>query len=310
MKRLLILLLALPLALVIACSQGEPPVPTIDLMKKEAVPEREKKAVGAVRIAVGAMITPKEGFVYYREFLDYLAEKIGRPVEYVDATNYESINSGLRDGSIDAGFVCSGPYVDGKEQFGLELLAMPQAYGKTVYHAYIIVPKESRATELASLKGKSFAFTDPMSNTGCLVPRYMVSKLGSTPDAFFSKTTFTGAHDTSIKAVAEGLVDGASVDSLIWEYANRMKPADTSRTKIVAISDPWGIPPFVVRPGIDPALRKALSDALLSAHADPKGAVLLGNMAIGTFVTPDDRAYDSVRAMKKRLAKEPAKKTS
>ena len=98
---------------------------------------------GACGIAVGGMITPKEGMAYYRDFLRYVQDKIGTKVEYVDREGYAEINEMLKDGQLEAAFVCSGPYVDGHAQFGLELLAAPQAYGATVYYSYIIVPKES-----------------------------------------------------------------------------------------------------------------------------------------------------------------------
>jgi phosphonate transport system substrate-binding protein len=103
--------------------------------------------------------------------------------------------------------------------------------------------------------------------------------------------------------VAEGLVDGAAVDSLIWEYANRTNPSDTSRTRVILKSEPCGIPPFVVRPGLDGEVKRALREILLAAHEDPKGASLLGKMMIERFDPPDDRLYDSVRAMKKRVGR-------
>jgi phosphonate transport system substrate-binding protein len=37
-----------------------------------------------IRIAVGGMITPREGFVYYRGYLDYIGKKLGRQVEFID----------------------------------------------------------------------------------------------------------------------------------------------------------------------------------------------------------------------------------
>ncbi|HEY5996024.1 MAG TPA: phosphate/phosphite/phosphonate ABC transporter substrate-binding protein [Candidatus Deferrimicrobiaceae bacterium] len=298
-------LLACFLACFLALSgcEGKKAVP-VDLSKREAVPAADTTDGKAVRIAVGGMITPKEGFAYYREFLDYIGKKLGRPVQYVDTTSYEALNDGLRNATIDAGFVCSGPYVEGKSAFGLELLAMPQAYGVTSYQSYIIVPAKSRAGSLDSLRGKTFAFTDPLSNSGCLVPRYMLSEMGETPSSFFRKTVFLKTHDKSIEAVAEGLVDGAAVDSLIWEYENRHDPRDTSRTRVIVRSEPYGIPPFVVRPGLDPDLKRRIKEICLEAHNDPEGGALLSKMMIDRFVAPDDKAYDSVRQMVAHFAKE------
>jgi phosphonate transport system substrate-binding protein len=306
MRRFAILALAVTLLASTGCDRRESV--SVDLEKRQEVSTAASPAPNSVRVAVGGMITPKEGFAYYKGFLDYLGEKLGRPVAYVDADSYQKINEGLEKGTIDAGFVCSGPYVDGKDAFGLELLAVPRAYGQNVYYSYLIVPKGSRAASLDDLRGKSFAFTDPLSNSGCLVPTYLLSTKGETPKSFFAKTIFTGNHDSSIQAVAEGVVDGASVDSLIWEYANRKTPEFTSRTKVILKSEPCGIPPVVVRPGLDPALKERIREVYLRAHEDPKGAALLSKMMIERFDPPDDRLYDSVREMKKRTTAAPGGK--
>ena len=255
-----------------------------------------------MRIAVGGMITPREGMAYYRDFLRYLEGKIGVKVAYVDREGYAEINEMLKDGRLEAAFVCSGPYVDGHADFGLELLAAPQAYGKAVYHSYVIVPKGSPARTFADLRGKRFAFTDPLSNTGKLVPTYMLARLNETPDSFFREYVFTKAHDKSIKAVAQQVVDGAAVDSLIWEYLNATNPEFTARTRILEKSPPYAIPPVVVPRGLDAGLKERLRAAFLEAHTDPQGVELLRKMRIDRFVRIEDGAYDSVREMQAWIA--------
>ena len=90
-----------------------------------------------------------------------------------------------------------------------------------------------------------FAFTDPDSNTGAMVPRFWLAELGETPESFFSKTIFTYSHDNSILAVAKGLVDAAAVDGHQWEYFERFSPAYTSKTRVIRKSQPFGSPPLV-----------------------------------------------------------------
>lgn len=68
---------------------------------------------------------------------------------------------------------------------------------------------------------------------------------GEISEAFFEKTIYTYSHDNSILAVARNLVDGAAVDSLIWEYYHHKNPVFTSRTRIIKKSEPYGIPPIV-----------------------------------------------------------------
>jgi len=306
MHRFLITLTAIFFMTLPGCSREEPK--KIDFTKTETINHEKSKQPGTIRIAVGGMITPKEGYAYYREFLDYIGTELGRPVEYVDATSYREINSMLESRVIEAAIVCSGPYVDGHKDFGLELLAAPKAYGGAVYYSYIIVPKSSPARGLDDLKGKSFAFTDPLSNTGKLVPEYLLARKGESSKTFFSKTVISGSHDKSILAVADKLVDGAAVDSLIWEYMNKIKPELTGKTRILFRSDPYAIPPFVVHPSLDPALKEKLRTILLNAHTKPKGKELLDKMMTEQYVPIEDNAYDSIREMKKWIARQEQKK--
>ena len=281
----------------------------INLGKREELKTKtEQPGLDPIRVAVGGMITPKEGFVYYREFLDYVEEKLGRKVEYIDKEKYDEINMLLKSGGIDLAFVCSGPYVDGHREFGMELLVAPEAHGETVYYSYIIVHKDSHIKSFNELRGKRFAFTDPLSNSGKLVPDYMLARMGETPDTFFGKYLFTYAHDKSIKAVAQGVVDGAAVDSLIWEYINSTHPEFTSKTRTIMKSPPYGIPPVAVRKGLAPELKKRLRQIFLNAHKDKKATPILKGMMIDKFVLIDDRAYDSIREMKAWVAGEQMKK--
>lgn len=282
------------------CAREEPTKISLEAPREPVTAPQPQEQ--RVRIAVGGMITPREGMVYYRDFLRYVQEKIGVKVVYVDREGYAEINEMLKDGFLDAAFVCSGPYVDGHAQFGLELLAAPQAYGQTVYHSYVIVPKGSPVRSFAELRGKRFAFTDPLSNSGKLVPTYMLARMNETPKSFFKEFVFTKAHDKSIKAVAQQAVDGAAVDSLIWEFLNATNPEFTAQTRIVEKSPPYAIPPVVVPGNLAPELKARLRGAFLNAHTDPTGREMLRKMKIDRFVPIEDGAYDSVRAMQAWIA--------
>lgn len=260
-----------------------------------------------LRLGMGAMITPKEGYVYYKQLKDYLEEKIDRPIQLVDRENYDQVNKLLESGGLDVAFICAGPYVEGRQKFGLELLAVPLVHGKPFYHAYIIVPRESPIRDFSGLRGKSFAFTDPKSNSGCLVPTYMLSRMNETPNSYFAKHIFTYGHDKSINAVAKKLVDGAAVDSLIWDYTQWQHPELTAKTRIVTTSPPYGIPPIVVRKDVDPAIKGQLRDTLLTMHESPRGREILAGMMIDRFADGNDRDYDSIREMNAWIARGRAK---
>lgn len=254
-----------------------------------------------LRVAVGGMITPRAGLAYYRKFLDYIGQKTGRHVDFVDREDYAEINALVKSRNVDVAFVCGGPYVDGHADFGMELLAAPEAYGGTVYYSYIIVAQNRPLKRFEDLRGKVFAFTDPLSNSGRLVPVHLLHQMRETPESFFGRTTYTHSHDKSIRAVGQEVVDGAAVDSLVWEFVNATDPAVTARTMIIWKSPPFGIPPVVVHPALDPALKDTLRHVFLNAHADDQGRAILDGMRIDRFVPIQDDAYNSIREMQAQV---------
>lgn len=300
--RFIILLVLLCIgSLFSGCEREEALKISMEEVETQAVQPPEEEGL---RIAVSAIVSPKKTFIYYREMLDYVSEKLDVPVELVQRETYAEVNELIRQEKINAAFVCSGAYIVGHEQFAMELLVAPKAYGEPYYYSYIIVPEDSDAGDLEDLKDKKFAFTDPMSNTGKLAPTYMLAGIGETPESFFSGYIFTYSHDKSIEAVARKLVDGASVDSLIWDYANAANPEFTSKTKIISKSPPFGIPPVVVPTGLAPELKEKLRQVFLNMHLEPKGRTILANVKIDRFITIEDSAYDSIREMKTLLERQ------
>lgn len=298
-KRLLIFgLLTILVFGFVGCGKKEE-AKKIDISKREEV----KVVAGKepIRIAVSAMLSPKETFSYYKEILDYIGRKVKKPVKIVQRETYKEVNDLIERREIDIAFVCSGPYVEGKRVFGMELLVAPVVHGESVYYSYIIVHKNSSLQDFNQLRGKNFGFTDLHSNTGCLVPKYELSKMGETPETFFSKYIFTKSHDNSIKAVAQKTIDGAAVDHLIWEYANAINPEFTSRTRIIKKLGPFGIPPVVVHPDYDPEMKEKIRQILLNMHEDEEGKRIFEKLFFDKFIIVDDSDYDSVRQMQEWL---------
>lgn len=140
-------------------------------------------------------------------------------------------------------------------------------------------------------------FPIPLSNSGHLAPVWALSQKGETPDVFFKKTIFTYSHDNSINAVANHLVDGAAVDSLVFDFMLKQNPELGNQVRIVDRLGPYGIPPVVVHPDIDPQLKATLHDVLLTMADSPEGEIALEKLNIERFVDVDPVIYDSLRMM-------------
>ena len=252
---------------------------------------------GTLRMAVAPILSPLATSHRYEQLADYLAERLGERVELIQGKTYAEINDLVKSGDVTLALVCTGPYLEGREEFGLELLVAPQVDGDTVYYSLLIAGSGVQAESLADLRGVTFAFSDPLSNTGRLAPLYQLALMGESPDSFFSRTIFTYAHDSSIQAVAEGVVDAAAVDSVVFNNMRLTEPALTAKVKVIERWGPYGIYPFVVNAQLDPQLKAQLRQTFLEMYEDPEGKEILRNLGVDRFVVPDDSIYESVLKM-------------
>ena len=297
-KRLISCFIYAMLIAVYGCG-GDDDAIMVDFSKTVAVdlPARPDNGSARLRVAVAAIISPKETFIFYRQLLDYIGARLGHEIEFVQRKTYGEINELLARGQIDIAFICSGPYALGKEKYGIELLVTPQIQNSHFYQSYLIVHKNSTFGSLEDLRGGIFAFTDPDSNSGKLVPTVWLAQMGEKPETFFRKTIYTYSHDNAILAVAKGLVDGAAVDGLIWEYYHQKNPTFTSKTRVIRKSEPYGIPPIVASKSLTPQMKTRIRRELFSMHQDPEGQKILNELLIDRFISPHDEWYDSIRKM-------------
>ncbi|NOY58438.1 MAG: phosphate/phosphite/phosphonate ABC transporter substrate-binding protein [Calditrichaeota bacterium] len=252
-------------------------------------------------VAVSAMISPKETFTYYQDLMAYLSEKMGYDIQFRQRKTYKEVNDMLRENQLDFAFICSGAYVRAVRQFPLEILVVPVVNGEPFYHSYIIVHKDSEINSVSQLRGRSFAFTDPFSNSGYLYMADLLKKMGETPESFFQRTIFTYAHDYSIQAVSRKIVDGACVESLIFEYLKTYEPERTKDVKIIKVSDGFGIPPVVVPNSLPVERKEKLRQTFISMHQDSVGKTILKKLLIDRFERADLKNYRSVDNMLRNI---------
>ncbi len=293
-KLLLVLILALTSCTAIPQTQV---AGTVDLKDLQPLPTPAGYEAVPLRVAVAAVISPKGTIESYAPFLNYLEEKLNRPIELVQRRTYLEINDLIEHGEVDLAFVCTSAYIQGHDSFGMELLVAPQVNGKTTYNSLLIVPADSQAQSMADLRGKVFAFTDPISLSGRVYPTSLVQQLGAVPETFFARTFFTYSHDEAIRAVAAKVANGAAVDSLVFEYALARDPSLAQKVRVIHTSPDFGIPPVVVSPFTRPQVKAELQVLLLGMANDPAARAALSAIEVERFVLIDDSAYDGVRAL-------------
>ena len=226
----------------------------------------------------------------------YLEARLGRPVHFVQRGSYREILDLLLNGNVDVAWVCGYPYVVYERQ--LVLVAMPTYQGAPLYQSYLIVPERDTVTRhITDLPGRVFAFSDPLSNSGHLVPRYQLIEAGRQPTQFFRRYFFTFAHRKVVEAVQVVLADGGSVDGYVWDTLAKQQPSATAGVRIAWKSSRFGFPPMVARLSLPAEDREAVTLALLAMQESDAGVQLLRGLNIDGFERGSPSIFDGIRQM-------------
>jgi phosphonate transport system substrate-binding protein len=262
------------------------------LLAAAAVPLRAQSAGDTLRIGTTAVILDDQvGFL--NTWRDYLERRLGARVRFVQRASYREITEALHADELDFAWVCGYPYAANK-QF-MRLLAMPLYRGRPLYQSYLIVPSTDDATRsFADLAGRIFAYSDPNSNSGFLVPQYEMLQAGLDPTTLFRRAFFTYAHRKVVVAIANGVANGGAVDGYVWETLALRSPGLTARTRVALKSAEYGFPPLVARHTLDDRRYEAMLAVLVGMSDDPQGRELLKALNLDGFAPPDDRVFDSI----------------
>lgn len=260
-------------------------------------------AIGREGVQFGlTAVVVRENIAFFERWGRYLSERLGRPVIFVRRRSYREIMELLETGELDFAWICGYPFVRRREPEYLDLVAVPIFEGAPLYRSYVIVHRDSTIRSLEDLKGKVFAYSDPDSNSGYLVPRATLARIRLSPDALFRISFFTYNHAETVEAVANRVADAGAVDSYVWEYLHRTNPALTARTRILHRSETFGFPPIVGRRGGDKGINAAMRAALLTMHEDADGKSLLAQLALDGFGAYEPSLFDEIRQLARRLS--------
>lgn len=256
---------------------------------------------GTLRVGLTGVVV-REYMRSFNKFADYLSLRLGRPVEFVLRRSYRDIMDLLERGEIDVAWVCGYPFVKSRNPEYLSLLVAPVYRGAPLYRSLLIVPSASRAASIADLRGKVFAYSDPDSNSGYLVPRAAIAETGQNPDQFFRLTFFTYSHAETVLAVSRGVADGGAVDSYVYNTMQKFEPETVAGTRVVTQSRQFGFPPIVARNDLAPEIRDRLLDALTGMATDAQAEPVLALLDLDGFTEVSPALYDPIREVAQQAA--------
>jgi phosphonate transport system substrate-binding protein len=225
----------------------------------------------------------------------YLEARLGSSVEFVQRGTYAQVMDTLRNGQAHFAWICGYPYV--LRQRELQLVAVPQWRGQPLYQSYLIADSLSRVSVWSDLRGRTFAYSDPLSNSGFLYMQHLLRANRQDPARFFGRSFFTHSHRHVVEAVAEGLADAGSVDGYVWETLAELHPELTGRTRVLQKSADFGFPPVVAAAGVDADEARAFAKALFDMPQYSSGRAVLAELRLDRFVPGDAGLFRGIAEM-------------
>jgi len=199
----------------------------------------------------------------------WLTERVGVEVKVYLPTSYSAVVEAMRAGQADVAYFDSRPFTVAQSLADAEALVAELRDGKTWYWSQWFVRKDSGIDTLEQLRGKSVAFTSPLSTSGYIMPfarlvkEGWVSKGGS-PDEFFRAHIFAGGYEQALLAMYNKQVDTACVSA----YAFERYLTDEQRAEVKLLDQQGPVPTHViaVRRSLPPELKEKLRASFLALN--------------------------------------------
>jgi phosphonate transport system substrate-binding protein len=234
--------------------------------------------------------------------VDLLQKALGMEVQAFVATDYTGVIEALRVNKLDVAFLTPASYVLAKNEANVRVALKSERKGSPYYYAAIITRADSGIKRLEDLRGKTFAFGDPLSTSANVFPRKMLKERGIDPVRDFKQVLYSGGHDATVLAVLNGKVDAGatyanSPDSSDTAWMRYLKnPGDVKKIQAIAFSEPIPADNLVINANLDAELAKKIEHTFLELSRDANGQKMLRDLyQIDGFVPASDKDYDSVR---------------
>lgn len=228
---------------------------------------------------------------YWEPIAQYLAKGLGRKVELYVVPDYAAEVEALRAGHVDFARLGSSSYVIAVRD-GVQIEPIASAVkavtGLPGYYGYIVTQVGGGIETLEDLQGRTFAFTDPQSSSGYVVPACALKKAGVEVEVYIA-----GSHEAAVLAVQNGMVDAGAIAQIRYDVAVSEGVISADELRIVWQSELIPNVPIVVQKSMDPELKERLQTLFIDMPAEFMLAIERAG-EIGYTIVTDDH-YDIIR---------------
>jgi phosphonate transport system substrate-binding protein len=242
----------------------------------------------------------------WQPLLDDMSKAIGVPVKPFFAGNYNVLIEAMRFNQTQVAWFSAKPALEAVDRAQGEVIArIVDPEGRDSYRSTLIVKKGSGITldkVLACGKVYDFGIGDAQSTSGTLAPMtFLFNPRGIAPGECF-KTMRSASHQANAFAVATGVVDVATSNTVNTVFMMRENPHLASQLEDIWTSPPIPESGIVIREDLDPVLKEKIRSFFLTygqgegAEAERQRGVL-ATLNYSMFRAADDGYLDPVREM-------------
>jgi phosphonate transport system substrate-binding protein len=253
----------------------------------------------ALRVGLVPNQNPEKVEAEYTPFGDYLSEQLGQEVELFVPTSYNAVVEAMANDELDLAYFGGLTYVQARERANVSPLVteINPRTGDTTYHSLIIVPANSDIQEVSELEGETFAFGSVSSTSGSLYPAITLRDGGIDYRTDLEEKIYTGGHDATAQAVANGRVAGGGIEDRILYRLQDEGTVEEGSVRAIEESDPIEGYPWVVRDNLSEDLKEEITQAFLDIE-DP---VLLDLLRAAGYERVEAEDYDYVEEQAREL---------
>jgi phosphonate transport system substrate-binding protein len=246
-----------------------------------------------IRIAAIPTEDAREQLLHLQPLADYLSAQLGVPVEFLVTTDYNASIEALRAGQVEMAWLGPFSYVLASDLVELTPIVggIRKSTGDVFYRSIILARRDTGIETVQDLRGHTFAFVDPASTSGYLVPLAMLLENGLDPEQDFAQVVYAGSHTAVELAVANGRVDAAADSQPSYELMVSSGSVDPDQLRILWVSEPIPPSPLVART----SLEKGTIDRIRQALVDAGPEVISFEGEISGYAPVRDEDYDTVR---------------
>ena len=221
----------------------------------------------------------------------YLRTTLGRNVTLTIPTNYAAVVEALANDQVDFAYLGGFTYVQASRRSGV--IPLVQRDRDQSFHSVFITQAKSPINGLGDLKGHSFAFGDVNSTSGHLMPEFFMRRANVDADVI-GKATYTGGHDATALAVANGKIDAGALDEAVFDRMTKEAKLDLTKVKVFFKTPPFFDYVWAARKGLDEYARDLFTKAFLALKSPDDGKIL-ELLQASVYVKAEDRSYDPLR---------------